>query len=70
MANLAAVAPGEESQKKEVEKRLTEVRQSFLATRGSRDRLAFQRLTQWFVNRASGASESRRDFLTWLPLLQ
>ena len=70
IANLAAVVPGEESQKKEVEKQLTEVCQSFLATHGSSDQLAFQHLTQWFVNHASGASESRCDFLTWLPLLQ
>ena len=35
------------------------------------DRLAFQRLTQWFINKAAAAnSESRHDTLAWLPLLR
>lgn len=33
--------------------------------------VAFQRLTQWFINRAAAArSGSRRDTLAWVPLLQ
>ena len=43
---------------------------NFFGVRGSSDRPAFQRLTQWFTNHASTASVTRRDTLTWLPLLQ
>ena len=36
----------------------------------SSDQIAFQRLKQWFANRASGGYTSRRDIDPWVPLLQ
>lgn len=69
MAKLAEVSPGEEGQKKQVEQQLTEVSSGLRAFMDSylSDRLSFQRLTTWFINRASA---KRRDPPTWVPLLQ
>lgn len=42
----------------------------FLGVRKSADRLAFQRLTHWFVNHASASSTTRHETSAWLPLLE
>ena len=45
--------------------------QPFLCPRLNADQVTFQRLNQWFVNRASAAKGgNRRDALAWIPLLQ
>ena len=37
---------------------------------GSSDRIAFQRLTQWFSNRSSAGDVSKHSTASWLPVLQ
>ena len=41
-----------------------------LSAHRSSDRIAFQRLTQWFANRATVTNLPRHNILAWLPLLQ
>ena len=70
MARLASVAPGEEKFRNEVKQKLREVSRLTCLLNWGVDRCPFQRLTQWFSNRASANGETRRDTLEWLPLLQ
>jgi hypothetical protein len=71
MARLAAVAPGDEPRKTIVERTLTEARLIFYLLVVEADRVSFQRVTTWFINRASAATNgSRRDTLSWFPLLR
>jgi len=74
MTRLGAIGPGEAPLKQEVESKLKVVRRTFIRSLidSGIDRFAFQRLSQWFSNRASATANSglQRDTLAWLPLLQ
>ena len=70
MTRLASIAPGDQAKKAGVEKKLTNV---WLTICRSVLKLIspFQRLNQWFINRASAAnSGNRHDISAWLPLIQ
>ena len=70
MTRLGSVAPGEQTKKGEVESLIHDVSLSFFwAFAVDIDRVAFQRLSRWFVNHATKKTAPGGS-LGWLPLLQ